>query len=122
DASALRLRDGGLGAALAGRGDLGRTQARMTAAVAPLLLASTSPQRRAILAQLGIPFELAAPVYDEQDDPDADPVALVREHALGKARSVAAGAGESPVLGVDTTVVLDGRLFGKPEGPAEAEA
>jgi septum formation protein len=35
---------------------------------------------------------------------------------------VAADAGERPVLGVDTTVVLGGRLFGKPEGPAEAEA
>jgi septum formation protein len=93
-----------------------------SAPVAPLILASTSPQRRAILEQLGIPFVPAAPRYEEVDEPAADPVALVREHALGKARSVAAGAGESPVLGVDTTVVLDGRLYGKPGGPAEAEA
>jgi len=87
----------------------------------PLLLASTSPQRRAILEQLGIPFDQVAPRYEEHDDPAADPAAMVREHALGKARSVAAEAGERPVLGVDTAVVLDGRVFGKPATAADAE-
>lgn len=81
--------------------------------VAPLLLASTSPQRRAILEQLGIPFDVVAPEYVEHDPPDADAVELVREHARGKARSVARDAGERPVLGVDTTVVLDGLIYGK---------
>jgi len=79
----------------------------------PLLLASTSPQRRAILAQLGIPFEAVAPDYHEHDPPGASAVELVRKHALGKARSLAAQAAGRPVLGVDTTVVLDGRSFGK---------
>jgi septum formation protein len=78
----------------------------------PILLASTSPQRRAILHQLAIPFEVAAPDYEELGD---DPV----EHALGKARSVEGG--ELPVLAVDTVVVCDGRVFGKPAGPMEAE-
>jgi septum formation protein len=87
----------------------------------PLLLASTSPQRRAILEQLGIPFDVVAPRYEEHDPPDADPVALVREHARVKARSVAAEAGERPVLGVDTTVVLDGRVYAKPDGAGGAE-
>jgi nucleoside triphosphate pyrophosphatase len=87
----------------------------------PLLLASTSPQRRAILDQIGIPFDVVAPRYVEHDPPDADPVALVREHAAGKARSVAADAGTRPVLGVDTTVVLDGRVYTKPDGPGGAE-
>ena len=87
----------------------------------PLLLASTSPQRRAILEQLGIPFDVAAPRYEEHDPPDADAVELVREHARGKARSVAPGAGDRPVLGVDTAVALGGRLFGKPGDAAEAE-
>ena len=91
-------------------------------AVAPLLLASTSPQRRAILEQLGIPFDVVAPEYEEHDPPDADPVDLVREHALGKARSVAhLGDAHQPVLGVDTSVWLDGRLYGKPANAAEAE-
>src|SRR3954453_8263725 len=86
----------------------------------PILLASTSPQRRAILEQLGLPFEVVAPRYEEHDPPDADPVELVREHARGKARSVAAEAGDRPVLGVDTTVVCGGRVYGKAEGPEEA--
>ena len=87
----------------------------------PLLLASTSPQRRAILHQLGIPFDVVAPRYVEHDPPDADAARLVREHALGKARSVAAEADDRPVLGVDTTVVLDGRIYTKPADAGDAE-
>ncbi len=86
----------------------------------PLLLASISPQRRAILQQLRIPFDAVTPRYEEHDTND-DPVALVRAHALGKARSVSGEAGERPVLGVDTAVVVDGRAFGKPTGPQDAE-
>ncbi len=88
---------------------------------APLLLASTSPQRRAILEQLRIPFDVAAPRYQEHDPPDGDATQLVREHALGKARSVAADAGDRPVLGVDTTVALDGRIYSKPSDVGDAE-
>ena len=89
---------------------------------APLLLASRSPQRRAILEQLGIPFDVVEPRYDEVPPPElADATEVVREHAQGKARSVAAGAGERPVLGVDTEVVLQGRIFGKPADASEAE-
>jgi septum formation protein len=87
----------------------------------PLLLASTSPQRRAILTQLGIPFDVVAPRYEEHDPPEADAAHLVRDHALGKARSVAAGAEGRPVLGVDTTVVLGGRIYSKPADAGEAE-
>jgi septum formation protein len=89
--------------------------------VDPILLASTSPQRRAILEQLGILFEVVAPSYVEHDPPDADAVELVREHARGKARSVAAQAGRRPVLGVDTAVSLGDKIFGKPASPEEAE-
>jgi septum formation protein len=107
---------------MAERGDLGGAEAGMSVPPAPpLLLASTSPQRRAILAQLEIPFEPVAPRYEEHDPPDADPEELVREHALGKARSAADGAGERPVLGVDTTVVLDGRIYAKPADAGDAE-
>lgn len=79
----------------------------------PLLLASTSPQRRAILEQLGIPFDVVEPRYEERGD---DPV----EHAAGKARSIAE-AGDRPVLGVDTVVVCEGRVLGKPASAGEAE-
>jgi septum formation protein len=87
----------------------------------PLLLASTSPQRRAILQQLGIPFDVVAPRYEEHDPPDADPRELVLAHARGKAESVAAEADGRPVLGVDTTVALDGRIYGKPADAGDAE-
>jgi septum formation protein len=87
----------------------------------PILLASTSPQRRAILEQLRVPFDVVAPRYEEDDPPDADPVDLVRAHAEGKARSVVAEADGRPVLGVDTAVCLDGRVYGKPADAADAE-
>jgi len=87
----------------------------------PLLLASTSPQRKAILEQLHIPFDVVAPKYDEEPLPFADPVQVVREHARGKARSVADVAEDRPVLGVDTAVVLGGRIFGKPTNASDAE-
>jgi nucleoside triphosphate pyrophosphatase len=89
--------------------------------VSPILLASTSPQRRAILEQLGIPFDVVAPRYEEEDPPHGDAVELVRRHAREKAQSVANEAGERPVLGVDTAVVLGGRIYGKPGHVAEAE-
>ncbi|MDP9261326.1 MAG: Maf family nucleotide pyrophosphatase, partial [Actinomycetota bacterium] len=87
----------------------------------PLLLASTSPQRRAILHQLGIPFDAVAPRYEEHDPPEADAEQLVCEHAVGKARSVLDQADDRPVLGVDTTVVLGGRLYAKAKNAGEAE-
>ena len=80
---------------------------------APLILASTSPQRRAILEQLRIPFDAIVPDYVELGD---DPV----EHAAGKARSV--DGGEQPVLGVDTIVAIDGDVLGKPRDASEAES
>jgi septum formation protein len=79
----------------------------------PLILASVSPQRRAILEQLGVPFQVVPPRFEE---PGGDPVEL----AAGKARSI--DGGECPVLGVDTEVVVDGRALGKPLDATEAEA
>ena len=77
-----------------------------------LVLASTSPQRRAILEQLGLPFDVVAPDYEELGD---DPL----EHAVGKARSV--DGGDRPVIGVDTVVLCDGAVLGKPASEGEAE-
>jgi septum formation protein len=86
----------------------------------PLLLASRSPQRRAILEQLGIPFDVLPPQWEEIAG--GEPRETVRANALGKARSVARAGAERPVLGVDTEVVLDERVFGKAESESEAEA
>jgi len=96
-------------------------EAMSAAPAPPLLLASTSPQRRAILEQLRIPFDVVAPRYEEHDPPQADAARLVREHALAKARSVADEADGRPVLGVDTTVVLGGRIYAKPRDAGDAE-
>jgi septum formation protein len=85
-----------------------------------LLLASTSPQRRAILEELGLPFEVVAPRYEERHDDGLAPAELVRVHAAGKARSVAGEAAGRVVLGVDTAVVVDGRVLGKPTDGREA--
>jgi septum formation protein len=83
-----------------------------------LVLASRSPQRRAILTQLGLQFRVVEPAYDELPLP-LPPHELAERHSLGKARSVEARAGET-VLGVDTLVVIDGQVLGKPAGAAEA--
>lgn len=109
-----------MGEALAGGGDLGRPQADAGVTVKPLLLVSTSPQRRAILEQLRIPFEVEAPRYVEHDPPGLDPLALVRAHALGKACSLADRSQGRPLLGVDTAVVLEGEMYGKPGDAEEA--
>ena len=90
----------------------------MGGAQAVLTLASTSAQRRAILEQLAIPFTVVAPDYVEDDPPDADAVELVRRHAEGKARS--AHVEGAVTLGVDTTVLLDERLYGKAADRDEA--
>src|SRR4051812_22990076 len=80
-----------------------------------VVLASRSPQRRAILEQLGVPFAVRVPAVEEETS--GDPRALVITNALHKARAV---DGEL-VLAADTEVVLDGHVFGKPADAAEAE-
>ena len=87
-----------------------------------IVLASTSPQRRAILTELGVPFGVVAPAYEEVPLPGA-PEDVVRERALGKARSVAVQTDRRPVVGVDTEVVVDdGGVLGQPADDAEARA
>jgi septum formation protein len=82
-----------------------------------LILASGSPQRRAILEQLGVEFRVEVPDVDELSQGDARHV--VRENALRKVRAIAAPGDR--VLGSDTAVVLDGRILGKPRDEGEAE-
>ena len=84
-----------------------------------LVLASASPQRRAILAQLGATFDVRPTGVQEVSE--GDPVAVALENARRKAAACLAGPGEV-VLGVDTLVALDGRIYGKPDGEAEAAA
>jgi septum formation protein len=79
----------------------------------PLVLASRSPQRRAILTQLALPYRVVEPDYEEGPLP-LTPSELVETHARGKALSVERGPDDGAVLGVDTAVVIDGDVLGKP--------
>jgi septum formation protein len=78
----------------------------------PLVLASASPQRRAILERLGVPFTVRPAEVEELYD--GDPAALATENALRKARAARRPGAQETVLGCDTIVVLDGVVFGKP--------
>ena len=81
-----------------------------------LVLASRSPQRKAILEQLGIEFRVEP--ADVEEVTEGDPRTVVVENALRKARAV---DGEL-VLGADTEVFLDGKVYGKAGNEGEAEA
>jgi len=88
-----------------------------------LYLVSASPRRRALLEQIGIAFEVRAPTVDETLGPGEPPETYVRRLAEAKAEAVwGETAGRRPVLAADTTVVLDGRVLGKPQGLEEAAA
>ena len=84
------------------------------------MLASRSPQRRAILQQLGIEFSVQVPDVEELEAGPPHEVAL--ENAYRKASAVAARGGDGPILGVDTVVALGARLYGKPADRDDARA
>jgi septum formation protein len=86
----------------------------------PLVLASASPQRRAILARLGVEFEVRPSGVDELAEGDPREVAL--ENALRKAHAAADPRREELVLGCDTLVELEGRIYGKPPDRDAARA
>jgi septum formation protein len=90
--------------------------------MSPLILASASPQRKAILEKLGIPFVVMATNIEE-----TTPAGMAAEEvpaflALKKALAAAEAVTEKGrlVLGADTVVILDGEIFGKPKDEAEA--
>jgi septum formation protein len=83
-----------------------------------LILASRSPQRAAILEQLGIDFEVEPAGVEELATGDA--VEAARENARRKAVAVAAARPEAIVVGADTVVAVDGRILPKPADEAQA--
>ena len=89
-------------------------------ALGPIVLASRSPQRRAILEQLGIEFEVRPSDYREDPVAGLAPPELAVAHAAGKAHDVAGRGGDRPVLAVDTVVALGERTFGNPRDEDEA--
>jgi septum formation protein len=78
----------------------------------PLVLASASPQRRAILERLGVSFTVHATYVEEIEQGKPEQVAV--ENALLKARAAHAAGVKETVLGVDTLVALGSRIYGKP--------
>ena len=85
-----------------------------------LLLGSTSPYRRDLLARLRIPFEVAAPEVDETAYPNETPKQLACRLAMAKARAVAARFPSHVVIGSDQVADLDGLALGKPGDHARA--
>jgi septum formation protein len=86
----------------------------------PLVLASRSPQRRAILERLGVPFEVRPPNTRELEQ--GEPQALALENAMRKARAARLPGRAEAVIGCDTIVVLEGTVYGKPADEREARA
>jgi len=79
-----------------------------------LVLASTSPFRRDLLARLGLTFEIADPAVDENPLPDEAPEKTALRLSEAKARSVARRYPEALIIGSDQVACLDGQPFGKP--------
>ena len=87
-----------------------------------LILASASPRRKELLAQLGLPFEIVPAEVTEHEEPDADPREMVRHNAALKADWVAARHPEATVIGADTTVYVGRTVLNKPRDAGEARA
>lgn len=85
-----------------------------------VILASTSPRRREILASLGTPFEVMAPDFEEQISTDLPIEYEVLQFAVGKAQSVASKNPNTIVIGSDTMIRLDGKKIGKPRNADDA--
>lgn len=83
-----------------------------------LILASSSPYRKSLLARLGLPFEVCSPATDETHRPDEPPAELAARLAREKAASVARRFPQAVVIGSDQVAVHRGRIIGKP-GTAE---
>ena len=89
-----------------------------------IILASNSPRRRELLAQIGIrDFQILSPDVDEAVEPGLSPARMVEALSLRKARAAAGRAGaEDLIIAADTVVALDGRVLGKPRDQEEAFA
>ncbi len=87
---------------------------------APLILASTSPYRRELLARLGLVFEVLAPDVDETPAADESPERTAARLAQSKAHAVLARRPEAVVIGSDQVADLDGIRLHKPGTPENA--
>lgn len=81
----------------------------------PILLASGSPRRAEILNSVGWEFKKVVPEVDESERDGETPEDYVRRLAREKAEAVSHSDTDATVLAADTTVVVDGRILGKPD-------
>lgn len=88
----------------------------------PLVLASTSPRRKELLALLQVPFEVVEPKFDERIHAEMPPEAQAWTFALGKAQSCSQQHAGSLVLGSDTLIAVGETILGKPADRAQANA
>lgn len=86
-----------------------------------IILASTSPRRIEILEKAGLEFEVVKPEYEEDMTLKMPPAELAKYLASMKAKSVAKKYPDAIIIAADTFVVLDGKIYGKPETPARAK-
>ncbi|AGA34160.1 Septum formation protein Maf [Thioalkalivibrio nitratireducens DSM 14787] len=86
----------------------------------PLVLASASPRRSELLAQLGVEFTLAPADIDESPRPRESPARLVLRLARSKAEAIAGTRSGQWILGADTVVAVGGEILGKPADTGEA--
>lgn len=86
----------------------------------PLILASTSPYRRELLARLGLPFQVSNPQTDETPLPDEAPENMALRLSEAKARAVASNHPDALIIGSDQVATVDGKIFGKPGTHARA--
>lgn len=87
-----------------------------------LILASASPRRRELLAQLGVPFDVLVADVTEHEAEDADPRTMVAHNAALKADWVAKRHPAAIVLGADTTVLINNTVLNKPRDLDDARA
>lgn len=80
----------------------------------PLLLASSSPARRTLLARLGLPFATCSPDIDETALPGEDATQLTRRLSEAKARALAPRHANALIIGSDQALTLEGEILGKP--------
>jgi len=88
----------------------------------PLILGSTSPFRKELLARLGIPFDTAAPDIDETRHENEAPDQLVKRLAFEKAKVVAQDFPEALVIGSDQVACIEDSILGKPGNRTNAIA
>ncbi|MDA0684324.1 MAG: Maf family protein [Bacteroidetes bacterium] len=88
--------------------------------LAPLILASASPRRKSLLAAMGFDFTCLPAHLNEDPFPNESPTDMACRLAVEKASTIAKNNETALVLGSDTTVVLDGKMLGKPATEAEA--